>query len=553
MRDALIRAVWAAACVVLAAGLAPLSGAAQMRRDAVVIGMAQEPDILGPFSTMAAAGTIHNSLFAFFAPFNEKWQRVPLLVEKLPTLKDGDWELLPNKKMRVTWKIRRGFTWHDGRPVTALDARFSYGMLRNPRTPTLTRFILNKVDNILVPNPADPYTMVVQWNERWPFANAIPYGFEYPLPRHVLERQYLQDPGRLRGDPFFRAPVANGPYRFKEWVPGSHITLEAYDRWPGERPKIKTITFRFILDAVVLAANQMAGSVDATEINNFGIDQMVEIERRNPNVAAHYTEALIWERIEFNNDDEWLKDKRVRWAIAHAIDRETIVRTLFQGKQPVAHAWLPPRHPGSNPNVKKYAYDPARARALLAEAGFTMGPDGILRDPRGRRFEMTFMTTAGNAPREQTQQIIKEQLKAVGIEIRIDNRPASVFFGTIVPRRQFPHLAEWATLYTPEVMPFTEFHSSQIPSAANNWEGSNRRGWRHAEVDRLAEQIGQELDEAKRVEMMRRLQDIFVEELPGLPMYFRLHLTTSVKALKNVKPTGLGSFYINWNSHEWSY
>jgi len=543
----------AIAAVALMTGLLPVSGDAQQRRDAVVIGMAQEPDIIGPFSTMAAAGVIHNSLFAYFAPFNDKWVRVPMLAEKLPTLKDGDWELLPGNKMRVTWKIRRGFTWHDGKPVTGLDARFSYGMLRNPRTPTLTRFILNKVDNVLIPNPNDPYTMVVQWNERWPFANALPYGDNYLLPRHILERQYLQDPGKLRADPFFRAPVGAGPYKFKEWVPGSHITLEAYDGFAGEKPKIKTITFRFILDSVVLTANQMAGSVDATEINNFGIDQMVDIERRNPNVTTHYTEALIWERIEFNNDDEWLKDRRVRQAIAYGIDRETIVKTLFQGKQPVAHSWLPTRHPGAHPNVKKYPYDPARARQLLAEAGFTPGPDGILRDRNGKRFEMTYMTTAGNAPREQTQQIIKEQLKAVGIEIRIQNVPASVFFGRVVVRREWPHLAEWATLYTPEVMPFTEFHSSQIPSAANNWEGSNRRGWRNAESDRLAEQIGQELDQTKRLELFRRQQELFVEDLPAVPMYFRLSLTTVTKALKNVRPTGLGSFYINWNSQEWSY
>lgn len=553
MRSILLRAFVLLGALTLVTGLVPVAGEAQTRRDAVTIGMAQEPDILGPFSTMAAAGVIHNPLFAFFAPFNEKWVRVPMLVEKLPSLKDGDWELLPNKKMRVTWKIRKGFTWHDGKPATALDARFSYGMLRNPRTPTLTRFILRKVDNIQVPDPNNPYTMVVQWNELWPFANTTPYGENYMMPRHVLEPAYLRDPSKLKADPYFRAPVANGPYKFKEWVSGSHITLVANEQFAGEKPKIKTLTVRFILDSTVLAANQMAGSVDATEINNFGIDQMVDIERRNPNVATHYTEALTWERIEFNNDDEWLKDRRVRQAIAHAIDRETIARTLFQGKQPVAHTWLPPRHYGSNPNVKKYAYDPARARALLAEAGFTPGPDGILRDRNGKRVEMTYMTTAGNAPREQTQQIIKEQLKAVGIEIRIDNRPASVFFGSVVPRRQWPHIAEWATLFTPETMAFANFHSGQIPSAANNWEGNNRMGWRNGENDRLAEQINETLDEAKRVELFRRQQDLYVEDLPSLPLYFRLSLSTSIKALRNVKPTGLGSFYINWNSQEWSY
>jgi peptide/nickel transport system substrate-binding protein len=536
--------------VVLAFIMSPDLARGQGRQ--VTIGMAQEPDIIGPFSTMAAAGVIHNSLFTFFAPFNEKWVRVPGLVEEIPTIANGLWKVLPNNKMQVTWRIRRGYTWHDGQPVTALDVRFTYGMLRNPLTPTLTRNVLRKIDNIRVPDPSDPYTLVVQWNERYPFANAVPADLNYVLPRHILEPAYLKDPSKLKSHPYFRAPVGNGPFQFVEWVPGSHITLRAYEKHPSA-PKIKTLTFRFILDTVVLTANQIAGELDATDINNFGIDQMVQIERQNPQVATHYTEALTWERIEFNLENEWLKDKRVRQAVAHAIDREAIVRALFQGKQPVAHTWLPPRHPGANPSVKTYPYDPARAKALLAEAGFTPEPDGVLRDRAGKRFEMTFMTTAGNAPREQTQQIIKELLKAVGIEITIDNRPASVFFGSIVTRRQWPQLAEWATLFTPETLPYPNFHSSQIPSAANNWEGSNRGGWRNAENDRLSELANVELDPDKRAALIRKQQEIYAAELPSLSMYFRLNLTTAKKTLKNVRPVGLGGFYINWNAQEWGW
>ncbi|MGH2375735.1 MAG: ABC transporter substrate-binding protein, partial [bacterium] len=183
--------------IALLGGVFPTIGFAQGRRDAVVIGMAQEPDILGPFTGMGAAGVIQNSLFAFYAPYNEKWVRTPLLVEKIPTVQDGDWEILPNNKMRVKWRLRKGFTWHDGRPVTALDVRFTYGMLRNPRTPARSRFLLERIDNILVPDVNDPYTFVVQWNALWPFANRTPYGLEYTLPRHSLESAYLRDPSRL--------------------------------------------------------------------------------------------------------------------------------------------------------------------------------------------------------------------------------------------------------------------------------------------------------------------------------------------------------------------
>ncbi len=538
--------------VVLAVMALPTAGSSA-QRDTVVIGMAQEPDILGEFSIMTAERVIRNALWGFVAPFTEKWARIPQMVEQIPTIKGGDWQLLPNKKMRVTWKLKRGFTWHDGQPVTALDWRFSYGMLRNPQTPQVSRSILRKVDNILVPNPDDPYTLVVQWNELYPFANTSPFDFQNVYPRHILESAYLKDPTKLKAHPYWRAPVANGPYKFVEWVSGSHITVEADDHWPLGKPAVKRITFRFILDSTILQANVIAGTVDGTEVGNFGIDQMVEIERRNPKVTTYFTEALRWERIDFNLDDEWFKDKRVRQALAYGIDREGIVRTLFLGKQPVAHSWLAPRHPAYSPNVKKYPYDVARAKALLAEAGFTPGPDGILRDRNGKRFEISFMTTAGNSAREQFQQIVKEQLKQVGIDVRIDNRPASVFLGEIVPKRRYPQLAMYNSTFSPETTGYSRFHSSQIPSPQNNWEGDNRVGWRNAEVDKLMDQIIAELDEAKRVALLKRQQEILAEELPSLPLFFGLSLNTMRKDVRNVKPTGLSGTYLPWNAWQWVF
>lgn len=527
---------------------------AQRVRNTVIIGMSQEPETIGPFSIMVASRVIENALHARIAPFTDKWVRMPMMAEKLPSLKDGDWVLLPNNKMKVTWRLKRGFTWHDGKPVTALDWRFTYGMYRNPRTPEIGRSTLNKVDNVLVPNPNDPYTLVVQWNELWPFASSDPFGFSYPLPRHLLEPAYLKDPGKLPTLPYWRAPISHGPYRFVEWVLGSHITLEAYDKFPFGAPRIKRMTFRFILDTQVLQANQIAGDVDATENTGFDCLALEQVEKRNSQIRGHYTEALSWERIDFNLDNEWLKDKRVRQAIAHAIDRVPLADLACSGgRQPVAHSWVSPRHPAFNPDVRKFNYDLARARALLTEVGFTPGPDGILRDTSGKRVEMTIMSTSGNALREQVEVVIKEQLKQVGIDLRIENRPASVFLGVVLPRRQFPYMAMYGSLFGPELREFDRFHSSQIPSAQNNWEGNNRSGWRNAENDKIWEQLISELDEKKRIALLKRHQEVFAEELPSLPLRFRLSLTTSHRKLSGVRPTGLGTYYLPWNSWEWKW
>lgn len=550
MRQLTQLCVCAVLCVVL---LSALSASAATERDAVVVGMAQEPDTLGRFSTMSAARVVENALFTFVAPYTDRWQRQPMLVERLPTLENGLWRLLPGGRMQATWRIRRGFTWHDGRPVTALDFRFTYGVLRNPLVPGISRLVLNKVEHVLVPDPQDPYTLIVQWKERYPFAGSLPFGEQLVLPRHLLESAYLRDPARLSFHPYWRAPIGNGPYQFVEWVPGSHITLEAYPAYLFGRPRIQRLIFRFVLDSTVLQAAAMTGEVDVTEINNFGVEQMIEIERRAPGVAAFYTPSLRWERIGFNLDDGWLHDRRVRRAIALAIDREGIVQAVYGGKYPVAHTWLAPQHPAFHPGVRRYRYDSGRARALLAEAGFTLGPDGILRDQEGHRVEMTLITTAGFSAREQVAQIIKAQLREVGIDVRLDLRPASVLIGTIIRRRQFPHMALWSTLFSPESTGYEGFHSGQIPSEANGWEGFNSIGWRNAENDRLLEAVGQQLHEQKRIRLLRRQQEVFAEDLPALPLYFVPALTTARKALRGIRPTGLFGSFITWNAYEWSW
>ncbi len=544
-----LAAVVAISVMMVGAGaLVPIPALAQ-RPDVVVIGTAQEPDnLIGAFSSMTASSIVLSSMFAEMVQRDDQGKLFPRLVEKIPSLKDGNWEVLPGKKMKVTYRIRKGYTWHDGRPVTALDASWTYLMLRNPRTPTVSRFVLRKIENMLVPDPNDPYTLVVQWNELYSFANT---GHSV-YPQHVLEREYLRDPAGLKAHQQARAPIGNGPYRFVEWVPGSHIILEAYDKFPEGRAKIRRQVWRFILDSTVLQANVIAGQVDVAVNASFSIEQMMVVDQRAPQVKVHFLPAMGWEHIDFNLDNEWLKDKHVRQALIHAINREEINQRLFYGRSAVSHSWLPPGHEGHNPNITKYAYDPSRARQLLAEAGFVPGPDGILRDRSGKRLELTIMTTAGHATREQVQQIIREHFKAVGINLRIDNRPASVLFGQVTRQRQFAHLVMYNWNFSPLTLGPPLWHSSQIPTAANNWEGQNTPGWRHAENDRLLDQIAEELDVTKRIQLLRRQQEVWAEEVPAIPLFHGLSLTTSKKALNNVLPGVLGGILFAPEHWEWA-
>ncbi len=538
-------------CAVLSLSLWS-GGTRAQGRDRVVVLAGQEPAHLFPgfISNLAVASDVEGPIWCGLLGRDDQWKLYTDLAMKVPTLKDGDWQVLPNKKMKVTFKLKNGYKWHDGKPVTAEDYVWTLRMRKNPLTPVVSRFLDNKIDNVLAP---DPYTITFQYNEIYAYGNLGPFTV---LPAHILRPEYNRDPTKIDKSQFARNPLGCGPYKFKQWSPGNFIELEASPETYGGplKPTFKFITFKFILDATVMTANLIAGDGDATITNNLSLEQLGEIDRRSGGrEVPYYTEGLVWEHIDYNMDNEWLKDKRVRWAIAHAIDREAMVRTLFQGRQPVAHSYLGPKHFAHNANVKKYAYDPARAKQLLAEAGFTPGPDGVLRDASGKRFEITIMTTAGNTIREQVQQIIKDQLKGVGIDLRIDNRPASVLFGEITRKRAYPHLVMYAWVSAPTTHFRTIWHSKEIPTAANNFVGQNTPGYKNAEVDKLLEQADEELDEAKRAALLRRSQELWAEDLPSLPLFFRLELNAARRGLKNYKPTGISGSGPTWNAEQWSY
>jgi peptide/nickel transport system substrate-binding protein len=541
-------------CTMLNIGVWPVAAPAQ-QRDRVVVLMGQEPAHLFPgfLGNLSANSDVEGPMWCDLVKLDDQWKYYPDVAVKIPSLKDGDWQLLPNKKMKVTFKLKQTYKWHDGKPVTAEDFVWTFRMRKNPLTPVVSRSLDDKIDSVLAP---DPYTVTYQYNQIYAYANI---DSDILLPAHILRPEYNRDPATIDKSSFTRAPVGCGPYKFKQWSAGNFIELEASpDTWGGEeKPKIRFITYRFLLDSTVLTANLIAGEGDATATANLSLEQLGEIDRRSGGRAvAHYTQGLVWEHIDFNLDNEWLKDKRVRWAIAHAIDREAIVRTLFQGRQPVADAYFSPKHFAFNPNVKKYGFDPTRAKALLAEAGFTPGPDGVLRDASGRRFEISIMTTAGNASREQIEQIIKDQVRQVGIDLRIDNRPASVLFGQITRQRTFPHLVMYAWSSSPSTHFRTIWHSKELPTAANNYVGQNTPGYKNSQMDTLLEQADEELDQAKRAALLRKAQEIWAEDLPSLPLYFRLDLDVSRPALKNYKPRGAGGtpFGVNmWNTEAWSY
>ena len=251
-----------------------------------------------------------------------------------------------------------------------------------------------------------------------------------------------------------------------------------------------------------------------------------------------YKSGLIYEHIDLNLDNPILKDRRVRRALLYAIDREAISQQLFQGHQPVANGQTNPLDTVYDPNVPKYPHDLDKAKTLLAEAGWTVMRGGIRHNAKGERLQLDLMTTAGNKSRELIQQVLQSQWRQAGIDIRIRNEPARVFFSETVSRRKFPHMAMYAWISAPESVPYSTLHSTQIPSAENGWSGQNSGGYTNPEMDALLEALERELDPEARKGMWEKLQRIYMTDLPALPLYWRSNAYVLPPWLKGVRPTG---------------
>ncbi len=513
-----------AGMALLTTATAPVSGQPQ---DTVIVGLTGEPDSLLPgFSRLFVAAEVSAALFVPLVDWNSDWQLYPRLAAEVPTLENGRWRLLPNNEMEVTYRIRPGFKWHDGTPVTAQDVVFAWEVARDPRA------------GAVPPDPAisavtapDPVTVVVRWSARRPYAHLG----HPPLPRHLLEAQFRSDPAALRTGAFARRPVGSGPYRFVEWVRGRHIRLQAVEDYPEGRPKIPNLVVRFFPSAAAVGTEEL--HVNATGVRSPGDFETV----RPP--------SLIFEHIAVNLDNPWLRDRRVRQALLYALDRESIRARAWGAAVEVAHTWLPPRHPAHHADVRRYSQDAGLARRLLADAGWTPGPDGIVRNAAGERLELVIMTTPGHPQRERTQDLLIEQWRTVGVAARKEN-PANFF--ELLARRRFPHLAMFAWVLDPATNGYDIWHSSQIPSEANRFQGANYSAWRHEENDRLLDQVAQEVVEARRVALLRQQQDLWAEELPSLPLWFRSFPVFVHRNLTGVMPTGLPGGLL-WNVHEWAW
>jgi peptide/nickel transport system substrate-binding protein len=532
--------------ILLAAGLAlPSRVPEAAQRETLRIGITQFPSSFHPLiDSMLVKSYVIAMTQRPLTFYDWDWKLVCLLCTELPTLENGLAELETledgSQGIAVTYQIHPEATWGDGTPVTAQDVVFTWEVGRHPQSGVAGFEGFRRILSIDV---IDDKTVKLHV-DRVTFDYNAANGFDL-LPAHIERPIFEASPAEYRNRTAYDTDTTNpglafGPYRIVEVVTGSHVVLEPNPTWYGEMPEIRRIVVRTIENTAALEANLLSGEIDMVgEGLGLQIDQALTFERRHGDrFQVIFKPGLIYEHIDLMLDNPILADRRVRQALVHGANRAAISEQLFQNQQPVADGNVSPLDWVYEPDIKRYPFDLERAAVLLEEAGWSDLREGVRYNAAGEALTLELMTTAGDRTRELVQQALQSDWRKLGIDVRIRNEPARVFFGETVSKRKFTGLAMFAWLSSPENVPRTTLYSDQIPNADNNWGGQNYTGYSNPEMDRLIDAIEVELDETKRKALWSELQKLYAEDLPVVPLYWRASVYVLPSWLQGLRPTG---------------
>jgi peptide/nickel transport system substrate-binding protein len=491
--------------------------------DIIVEGSIGDASNLIPIlSSDATSHEISALIFNGLVKYDKDMNVVGDLAESWEISKDG---------LVITFHLRKGVRWHDGQPFTADDVLYTYQVTIDPKTPTAYSGDFLKVKKAEV---LDANTVRVSYDK--PFAPALMSWGSAVLPRHLLAGQDITK------SPLARHPVGTGPYMFKEWKTGQKIVLVSNPDYFEGRPYIDGFIMRVIPDMATMFLELRASGIDRMNLTPLQYTRQTEnnLFRKNYNKYRYLSFAYTY--MGYNLLNPLFADKRVRQAIAHAVNKEEIIQGVLLG---LGREATGPYKPGSwayNGNVRKYAYDPKRARELLAEAGWkdTDG-DGII-DKDGKPFVFEIMTNQGNEVRAKTAEIIQQRLAEVGIKVKIRTLEWAAFVKDFINKRRFDAtVLGWTIPLDPDN--YDVWHSSKTGP-----EELNFTSFKNSEVDDLLEKGRSTFDQKVRKRCYDRIQEILAEEQPYLFLYVPDALPIVQARFRGIEPAplGIGYNFIKW-------
>lgn len=478
---------------------------------------------------------IQNGIFEGLFYVDEKGNYLPGLAVEIPTVQNGG---ISKDGLTYTFKLRRGVTWHDGKPFTAEDVKWNWEIRMHPDVAVVSTDGWNKVKKVDV---LDPYTIRFTLSE--PYASfLLLWSGPVMVPKHAFDKVAPKD--ITKGQAFSRNPIGTGPFKFKEWKDGSHVILEANTSYWGEGPYLERVIFRFVPDSNTLLTMVRTGEVDVTQLQATQYTQAKTISRVNTVLVP----AMIYAHITFNLDNPIFQDVRVRQALTYALPRHDIVSKILQGVGTVAASSTAPPSWAFNPNVKPLPFDLNKAKQLLDEAGWKDTDGDGIREKNGRKLSFTISTNQENFTRVQIEQVAQQYWKQIGADLQIRNYEGTTLFGDILENKKFD-LILFAWVSPPDPDETTLYHSSQIVTATNK-DGQNYAGYRNAEVDKLLDEAKTLVDQEERKKRYWRIQEIVAKELPMIYLYYYTDVNVAVKNLVNFRPQGTTLGY-TWNMFQW--
>lgn len=329
------------------------------------------------------------------------------------------------------------------------------------------------------------------------------------------------------GRDFWRHPVGTGPFRFVSQQIDQDVVIERNPLSWSVVPRINRVRFAVVSDAITESLELEKGSADVA-VNSLPMDALPVLAGR-PNLQVEDTLGTQIQYINFNLDDPILRDLRVRRAIACAIDRGLIIRTLLRGHAQPALSLLPPQHWVYTSNVERYDYDPARAAKLLDEAGYRRHADGI-------RFHLTMKTSTDEETRLLAA-VLQQQLAAVGIALELRGYEFATFYSDITRGAFQIYSLRWiGGNEQPDIF-------SYVFSTANfSPKGANRSHYSNPQLDALLNDAAESPDTVRRRADYVEVQQILARDLPSINLWYRDTIVVHQRRLQHVVPLPSGSY-----------
>lgn len=486
----------------------------------IVLPLVADPGSMNPLTSSGTADSIMAKvLFNGLCRYDtETYEPVPSLAESWEPSSDG---------LTWTFHLRHDVKWHDGTAFTAEDVKFSADTF-------LSDGFRGKryIGNVESTEVVDDYTVVFHMSQPFPAFTTYLVSRFMIVPKHLLEGTDVKN----NTDFNLHNPVGTGAYKMVEYIPGEMIILEANKDYFFGAPKIDRVIFKIVADANTQIAQMKTGELDLVELEPYDVQTLENDE----NIEIYSFQNSKWWALHLNNNFPLFSDTAVRRAMAHAIDRELIIDTVFKGYATEATGpFIPNMKWAYNSDIQPYTYDPELAKSMLAEAGWEdHDNDGIL-DKDGQKFSFKIQVMSGYTTDLQLSTLLQQEFKDIGMDVEMEMYEYSAWMTEVRDVRYGENMCQaWVSFMTPEPEPdgnFAYFHSMNAES------GSNFTAYINPEADALLEAGRYGLTQEERQEAYYKLQEILHEDVAR---DFLVYPQTIVAANSRVKGLQLASLYM---------